>query len=119
MEIDPGIERIVRIEIQISVGNLQPAEGQRRFHFLEPDRALQTRVQTRPDQFQIDDCAAIREVSADQKSILCLDRDVELPIAQWRSRKGKLRLRRWWLRRRPTRQPDRNQIDVLEKLAIR
>ena len=119
MEIDPRIKRIVRIEIQIAIGDFEPAEWQSCFDIFQPNESLQTRMQSGAGQLQVSDRAAGGEISANEEWIFRLDRDIKFPVANWRIGKRKLRTRLGRLRRGPSRQSDRNQIDVLEKLTIR
>ena len=93
MQIDPRIERIARIEIEKTVGDLEPAERQRRFDVFQPNESLQPRMQSGAGQLQVDDRAAVGEISANQKWIFRLDRDIEFPIANRRIGKRKFRTR--------------------------
>ena len=76
-------------------------------------------MQSRPTQVQIGNRSPIGQISADGKRILGLDRDIEFPVAHRRLGNriiGPIFDRLW---RRSSRQTDRNQIDIFEKMTVR
>src|SRR5437763_14066936 len=76
-------------------------------------------MQSRPTEMEIGDRAPIGEISADGKRIFRLDSDIEFPVAHGGLGNRKIGPIFYRLRRGPSRQTDRNQINILEKMTVR
>ena len=113
VQIDTGIERIVGIEMQVTVLNLEPAERQRCFHLLQPHLAFDQRLHASSAEMQIHDRATAREISANLKWIFRGDLHVEFPIAQRRLRECQHPPVFRWLRCGSAGQSNRDQIEIL------
>src|SRR5664279_3708501 len=98
VQIDLWIERITRIEIKETLGDLQPAEGQSRLHVFHAHDALEGGPQAGASQVQVHDGSRIRQISSNKKCVLGFDGDVEFPIADWRFGDRKIRTIGRWLR---------------------
>src|SRR5437899_10405734 len=75
-------------------------------------------MQPRSRQLQIAGRFTCRQVPANEYWIFGFNCDIKFPVAERRSRQRKFRPLRGRLRCGSAGQPDRNQIDVLEKMAI-
>src|SRR5690242_5819657 len=120
LHLDTWIEGIVRIEIKKAEVNRQGAEGQSGFKTFQPHLTLELRMQTGPADLHVYNGVAAREIAANQKRLLALDREIEFPIAQRRVGKRNVRMirHRLGVRRGSSRQSDRNDFDILEKTAV-
>src|SRR5436305_8743798 len=75
-------------------------------------------METCSRKFYVSDRTAGRQVPANQHRIFCFNCDIEFPIAEWRVRKRNLRALLWRLRRGPSWEADRNEIDVFQDMTV-
>src|SRR5581483_10872995 len=113
MQLQLGVHGITGVKIKKALGNLQPAERQRRLHIFQTHRSVQCGTQPCPSEFNVSNRATSRQVPANQHRIFCFNCDIEFPIAEWRARESKLRPLRWRLRRGSAWQADGNEVYVL------